>query len=72
MPVYGIRGKTHELRRRGTVVNHRWVLRLMHEDNLLFVPEVALSGPDPLWVAAIANVCPKARIRPPRRALGRL
>jgi transposase InsO family protein len=35
MPAYGYRRMTHELRRRGFVVNHKRVLRLMREDNLL-------------------------------------
>ncbi len=35
MPAYGYRRITHELGRRGMAVNHKRVLRLMHEDNLL-------------------------------------
>ena len=35
MPAYGYRRISHELRRRGAVVNHKRVLRLMREDNLL-------------------------------------
>ncbi len=35
MSAYGYRRITHELRRRGVVVNHKRVLRLMREDNLL-------------------------------------
>ena len=35
MPAYGYRRMTHELRRQGVVVNHKRVLRLMREDNLL-------------------------------------
>ncbi len=35
MPCYGYRRVTAELRRRGHTVNHKAVLRLMHEDNLL-------------------------------------
>ena len=35
MPSYGYRRITHELRRRGMVVNHKRVLRLMRQDNLL-------------------------------------
>jgi len=35
MPAYGYRRITHELRRRGVAVNHKHVLRLMREDNLL-------------------------------------
>jgi putative transposase len=35
MPAYGYRRMTHELHRRGLVVNHKRVLRLMREDNLL-------------------------------------
>lgn len=34
-PHYGYRRVTFELRRGGVVVNHKRVLRLMHEDNLL-------------------------------------
>jgi len=34
-PAYGYRRITHELRRRGMTVNHKAVLRLMREDNLL-------------------------------------
>jgi putative transposase len=34
-PAYGYRRITAELRRRGVVVNHKLVLRLMREDNLL-------------------------------------
>jgi putative transposase len=35
MPAYGYRRITYELQRRGLVVNHKRVLRLMREDNLL-------------------------------------
>jgi putative transposase len=35
MSAYGYRRITHELRRRGVVVNHKRVLRLMRADNLL-------------------------------------
>jgi putative transposase len=35
MPAYGYRRITHELQRRGVPVNHKRVLRLMREDNLL-------------------------------------
>ena len=35
MSAYGYRRITAELRRRGEVVNHKRVLRLMREDNLL-------------------------------------
>ena len=35
MPAYGYRRITHELRRRGIMANHKRVLRLMREDNLL-------------------------------------
>jgi len=35
MPAYGYRRITHELRRRGVFANHKRVLRLMREDNLL-------------------------------------
>lgn len=35
MPTYGYRRITHELRRRGILANHKRVLRLMREDNLL-------------------------------------
>ncbi len=35
MSAYGYRRITHELRRRGVVVNHKRVLRLMRKDNLL-------------------------------------
>lgn len=35
MPCYGYRTITRELRRRGLVANHKRVLRLMREDNLL-------------------------------------
>jgi putative transposase len=35
MSAYGYRRVTAELRRRGVVANHKRVLRLMHEDNLL-------------------------------------
>ena len=34
-PAYGYRRLTYELRRRGRAVNHKRVLRLMREDNLL-------------------------------------
>jgi putative transposase len=34
---YGYRRVAAELHRRGMVVNHKWVLRLMREDNLLSV-----------------------------------
>lgn len=36
IPGYGYRRVTHELRRRGQQVNHKRVLRLMRENNLLF------------------------------------
>ena len=35
MPTYGYRRLTYELQRRGVVVNHKWVLRLMREDHVL-------------------------------------
>lgn len=35
MPAYGYRRITHELQRRGLVINHKRVLRLMRQDNLL-------------------------------------
>ena len=35
MPAYGYRRMTHELRRRGIVANHKRVLHLMRQDNLL-------------------------------------
>jgi putative transposase len=35
MPAYGYRRVTYELQRRGLAVNHKRVLRLMREDNLL-------------------------------------
>jgi putative transposase len=35
MPAYGSRRGTHALRRRGVAVNHKCVLRLLREDNLL-------------------------------------
>ena len=35
MPCYGYRRITHELRRQGHAVNHKHVLRLMRQDNLL-------------------------------------
>jgi putative transposase len=35
MPVYGYRRITHALQRQGVLVNHKRVLRLMREDNLL-------------------------------------
>jgi putative transposase len=35
MPAYGYRRMTHELHRRGLMVNHKRVLRLMRVDNLL-------------------------------------
>lgn len=35
MPAYGYRRITHELHRRGLAVNHKRVVRLMREDNLL-------------------------------------
>jgi len=37
MPFYGYRRMTHELKRRGFSANHKRVLRLMREDNLLFL-----------------------------------
>jgi putative transposase len=49
-PHYGYRRITIELRRAGVVVNHKRVLRLMHEDNLLclrrraFVPATTDSN----------------------------
>ena len=36
-PAYGYRRITHELQRRGFEVNHKRVLRMMREDNLLCV-----------------------------------
>ncbi len=41
MSSYGYRRVTAELRRRGLVVNHKRVARLMREDNLLCVPKRA-------------------------------
>jgi transposase InsO family protein len=35
MSAYGYRRITHELRRRGVIVNHKRILRLMRKDNLL-------------------------------------
>jgi putative transposase len=35
MPAYGYRRLTHELQRRGFAVNHKRVLRLLRQDNLL-------------------------------------
>jgi putative transposase len=77
-PAYGYRRITADLRRRGWAVNHKHVLRLMREDNLLclrkrgfvrttdaqhgglsypnLVPELAVSGPDQLWVADITYI----------------
>jgi putative transposase len=79
MPAYGHRRITHELRRQGIAVNHKRVLRLMREDNLLclrkkrfvqttdsqhglmaypnFVPEMAVTEVDQLWVADITYIC---------------
>lgn len=36
-PAYGYRRVTHELRKRGFAINHKRVLRMMREDNLLCV-----------------------------------
>ena len=43
MPSYGYRRITHELRRRGFVANHKRVLRLMREDNLLCIRKKGFS-----------------------------
>jgi transposase InsO family protein len=43
MSAYGYRRITHELRRRGIVVNHKRVLRLMREDNLLCLRKKSLT-----------------------------
>jgi putative transposase len=40
-PVYGYRRITHELRHRGFEVNHKRVLRMMREDNLLCIRQRA-------------------------------
>lgn len=38
-PKYGYRRITHEIRRKGEVINHKKVLRLMREENLLCKPK---------------------------------
>lgn len=48
-PRYGYRRITHELRRRGEIVNHKRILRLMREENLLvrrkkFTPKTTQSN----------------------------
>lgn len=77
-PAYGYRRITRELQRRGHQANHKRVLSLMREDNLLclrkrawvrttdsehglvvypnLVPELALTGPDQLWVSDITYI----------------
>jgi putative transposase len=45
MPAYGYRRITHELRRQGLAVNHKRVVRLMREDNLLCLRNRGLCGP---------------------------
>lgn len=64
MPAYGYRRIVHELRRRGVVVNHKRVLRLMRDDNLLclrkrgFVRTTDSAHP---W-AVYPNLLPELRI----------
>ncbi|MBI2564996.1 transposase [Candidatus Woesearchaeota archaeon] len=41
-PKYGYRRITAELYRRGKVINHKKVLRIMHEENLLCKPKKKL------------------------------
>ena len=36
-PAYGYPRMTAELRKKGFDINHKWVLRMMREDNLLCV-----------------------------------
>jgi putative transposase len=48
-PGYGYRRVTHELRRRGTLVNHKRVARVMRESALL--RGVQPDGPNQVWVA---------------------
>ncbi len=47
-PAYGYRRITAELQRRGFAVNHKRVLRMMREDNLLCVRRPRFRGYDRL------------------------
>ena len=47
-PAYGYRRITHELQQRGFDVNHKRVLRMMREDNLLCVRRRSIRGDDRL------------------------
>jgi putative transposase len=64
---YGCRRVTRELKRRGMLVNHKRVLRIMREDNLLaaqpkefvylnLARRMQLNGVDQLWVADITYI----------------
>ena len=46
LPAYGYRRITCELQPRGFAVNHKRVLRLMRDDNLLCVRGTSLRGHD--------------------------
>jgi putative transposase len=70
MPASGYRRLTHELQRRGLEANHKRVLRLMHEDNLLclrkkaFVrttdsPHRFMRDPNRLPALAVSGVNPR-------------
>jgi transposase InsO family protein len=56
---YGYRRVTAELRRRGRVVNHKRVARLMREDNLLAVRKRSFRPP-----TTGSHCCPAIVLRP--------
>ena len=66
MPSYGRRRITAELKRRGWVVNHKRVQRIMREDNLLclrrrkFVATTDSRHPHPVYPNVAASLEPTA------------
>ena len=66
-PAYGYRRITAELQRRGFEVNHKHVLRLMHEDNLLCLRRrsfvvTTVYGAGPSWSPLThATICRSIR-----------
>jgi putative transposase len=64
MPAYGYRRITYELHRRGVTVNHKRVLRLMREDNLLCLRKrsfVRTTDSTHAW-AVYPNLVPALRV----------
>ena len=67
-PAYGYRRITAELQQRGFEVNHKRVLRMMREDNLLCVRRRAFRGHDRLAAQPAGLSEPGARDDSPRRS----